>query len=67
MTPEQKDAAMYMAQDFYQSMPGAPPVPIDSVRGYLWGEVEGTEHWAFCETIARRIVSWSGRAIVKPD
>lgn len=34
----------------YQAMPGAPACPSDE-RGLLWGEVEGNEHWVFCEAI----------------
>lgn len=35
----------------YQTMPGAPPIPFDPDDGWLWGEVEGTEHWEFCAAI----------------
>jgi len=39
-------------------MPGAPVVP--RVNGCpMWGDVEGNEHWNFCEAIARAIVAQS--------
>lgn len=37
-------------RDLYEIMPGAPPVPQDDGRS-LWGEVEGNEHWRFCERL----------------
>lgn len=44
-----------MTQSLYEAMPGAPPVP--TCRGdRLWGEVDSTDHWAFCATIARLIL-----------
>ena len=62
-----KKAAYEMACDLYRVMPGAPPVPLDNQIGWLWGEVEGNEHFAFCEAIAERIVRWSGRVVVEAD
>jgi hypothetical protein len=38
----------------YSVMPGA-PLPLKDERGYLWGEVEHTEHWAFAEAIVELI------------
>lgn len=38
--------------------------PIDRHDGeYLWGEVEGTDHWAFCESIIHTIDNAVGAAI----
>ena len=38
----------------YRSMPGAPHVPTEDGQA-MWGEVDNTEHWQFCEQIARMI------------
>jgi hypothetical protein len=38
----------------YRNMPGAPMPPKDE-RGYLWGEVDGNDHWAFCSEIIAAI------------
>ena len=52
-----KQGAVYnTAKDLYLAMPGACPPPHDE-RGALWGEVEGTPEWLFCEAIARAIVN----------
>jgi len=41
-----------MIARLYRSMPGAPRIPVDPDSGFaLWGEVEGNEHWEFCEQI----------------
>lgn len=38
----------------YRAMPGAPmPAIEDGV--FMWGEVDGTEQWAFCEAIVDMI------------
>lgn len=34
----------------YKMMPGAPMPPMDDGY-YLWGEMEGNDHWCFCEAI----------------
>jgi len=40
----------------YRAMPGAPHVP--NPDGFeQWGEVEGNEHWQFCEEIVRQIIN----------
>lgn len=39
----------------YQRMPGAPMPPYEPDRGYLWGEVDGNEHWEFCAAIVDQI------------
>ena len=44
-----------LAQRLYASMPGAEQPPSDE-RGKLWGEVEHTEHYQFCEQIAVEII-----------
>lgn len=59
-------AAYEMACDFYRVMPGAPEVPLTD-RGWMWGEVDSNDHFAFCLTVAERIVRWSGRVAVQPD
>lgn len=41
--------------DLYEVMPGAEMPPYEPGRGFLWGEVEGTPHWAFCEAIVDMI------------
>ncbi len=40
----------------YQAMPGAPRMPHDE-RGALWGEVEGNQHWLFCECIVDTVLA----------
>jgi hypothetical protein len=34
----------------YSALPGAPMPPTED-GWYLWGEVEGNDHWVFCETL----------------
>jgi hypothetical protein len=46
----------------YRTMPGAPMPPKDE-RGYLWGEVEGTDHWSFCEAIVDLIDAAAEKAV----
>jgi len=55
------------AQDLYLAMPGAPKVPRDGEGFACWGDIDGTEHWLFCEAIARAIVNTSGRVHVERD
>lgn len=51
-------------QSLYMSMPGAVKPPISKYDGqYEWGEVEGTEHWEFCESIIHTIDNAVGSAI----
>jgi hypothetical protein len=66
MIDAQRAAAKRMAQDFYRVMPGAPLVPVGD-QGQMWGEVEFTEHYLFCELIADRIVRYSAAVFVEPD
>jgi hypothetical protein len=45
-----------VARRLYQAMPGAERVPHDDLTGEkMWGEVEDTQHYQFCEQIAREI------------
>jgi hypothetical protein len=55
MQRTQQDAIRRMTIAFYQAMPGAPMPPTDN-GFYLWGDIEGNEHWNFCEAIATQIV-----------
>lgn len=45
-----------MAKRLYDLMPGAERPPFEPGRGLLWGEVEGTPHYGFCERIALKII-----------
>lgn len=38
----------------YLAMPGA-PLPPKEEGWYLWGEVEGNDHWMFCQAIVEMI------------
>lgn len=40
--------------ELYKAMPGA-PVPSKEDGYFMWGDVEGNEHWAFCEIIIHMI------------
>lgn len=51
-----------MTRNLYEVMPGAEPPPRDE-RGALWGEVDCTPHYEFCNLIANLIVKNS--AIVR--
>ena len=42
-------------RELYRQMPGAPMPPIDDEGFYAWGEVEGSDHWAFCHAIVATI------------
>lgn len=44
-----------LAQRLYGEMPGAEQPPSDE-RGKLWGEVEHTQEYLFCEQIALEII-----------
>ena len=61
-----RKAVLQMAQDFYRVMPGAPPVPL-TADGWMWGEIEHTDHFQFCHLIAERIVRWSGVQVKAMD
>ncbi len=50
MTPEERRIAIRL----YEVMPGAEQPPRDE-RGKLWGEIEHTREWMFCEQIAMEI------------
>lgn len=55
------DARTRMIIRLYRNMPGAPHIPYDHGSGDLmWGDVEGTDHWSFCEAIVNLIISQTG-------
>lgn len=61
-----------MARSLYLSMPGAPFVGTDDLgdgNGHvrMWGEVEGNEHYQFCEHIATMIASVDTRVHIERD
>ncbi len=66
MTKEQRSAIYRMTIDLYRNMPGAPFPPTDG-GDYMWGDVEGNDHWNFCEAIARQIVLNSARLYIEAD
>lgn len=66
MTTAQRNAIYRMTIDLYRSMPGAPRPPSQDGM-YMWGDIEGNEHWEFCEAIARQIVLLSTREFVDAD
>lgn len=50
------DNIIASARQLYSAMPGSASVPYDpSTQETLWGEVENTDHWQFCLTIAMQI------------
>lgn len=53
MTEEQRE----WIQRLYLRMPGAkqPPVGRD---GYMWGEVDGSDEWSFCEEIVLSVTAF---------
>lgn len=55
-----------MAQFLYDRMPGAPCVPTDDGRKML-GEVEGNDHYIFCEAIAALMERVDTRTHVEAD
>lgn len=57
---------MILTHYLYDRMPGAEPPPVDE-RGKLWGEVENTPHYEFCNAIASLIVQNSSATFVEPD
>jgi|GEM_PF-4956934 len=63
-TPANKRAVLHITKKLYLKMPGA-PIPPRGADGYLWGAVEGNEHWQFCETLAQLIVQNSSS--IYPD
>jgi hypothetical protein len=46
----------------YRLMPGAPEAAIEDAY-FMWGDVEGNEHWEFCEAIVRMVDRAVGDAI----
>lgn len=44
----------------YRTMPGA-PMPRKDGSCHLWGEVEGNDHWRFCEAIVRLALATRNR------
>lgn len=56
-----------MTHHLYRAMPGAPPVPRDQDGATLWGEVDGNNHYDFCNRIARLIDGVDVRTHVNPD
>lgn len=50
---QQDRILLTLTKRLYEKMPGAPRVPRDRGGHALWGEVEGNEHWAFCEEIVQ--------------
>jgi hypothetical protein len=52
-----------IARRLYEQMPDA-RMPATDPEGFrYWGEVEGTQQWAFCEAIAREISEAASNAI----
>jgi len=56
LTPEELARIDTITRNLYETMPGAEPPPMDE-RGKLWGEVESTQHYEFCNSIASLIVT----------
>lgn len=57
-----------MTKNLYEAMPGSQHVPHDPIVGdKLWGEVEHTPHYEFCNLVATLIVKNSGVTYVDPD
>jgi hypothetical protein len=55
-----------LAERLYRAMPGAPMPPMED-GFYMWGDVEGNDHWAFCEEIAAAILNAQRAAIKHAD
>lgn len=49
------NAVYETTKELYRSMPGA-TMPGFLEGRYAWGEVQDTNEWAFCETIAKKLV-----------
>jgi len=59
MHPKNRDAIIQL----YAAMPGA-PAPMRDSDGYaMWGDVEGNEHWQFCEAIVDLMQDQIGAAV----
>lgn len=56
-----------MARRLFGMMPGAPFVPFGPEGQYAWGEIEHTDHYNFCEQIAREIVRVDVHVHVEAD
>lgn len=59
-------AADNIARRLYPQMPGAPK-PTCEQGVLVWGEIECTEHWQFCQQIAKEIINASGRTYLERD
>jgi hypothetical protein len=59
MHPNPKPAIIKL----YRAMPGAPQPSRDEDGCAMWGDVEGNEHWQFCEAIVNLIESQIDRFI----
>ncbi len=55
---EQEQEAM--TRLLYETMPSAPR-PRTQGGDFMWGDVEGNDHWQFCSTIARLIFQTAHR------
>lgn len=66
MSTAEDKAIVLIARDLYRAMPDNRIVPSDGERE-LWGEVDCTEQYKFCERIARHIVKKSGSTFVDLD
>ena len=62
-----REAELRMTKELYRVMPGAPTLPTSRDGLYMWGEVEGNDHWQFCERIASLIVRNSALTFVEAD
>lgn len=64
-------AIQRITHSLYEVMPGAEqPGHVDIGDGFhvkAWGEVENTDHYAFCNCIATLIVKHSAVTFVEPD
>lgn len=46
-----------MVHRLYSGCPGAEPPPRDETGTVCWGDVAETEHYVWCEQIAREIIN----------
>lgn len=66
MSRDAEKRIQIMAQYLYDRMPDAPRVPTEG--GFkMWGDVEGTPHYEFCEAIANLLERVDVRTHVKAD
>jgi hypothetical protein len=47
----QEPTLLRLTKRLYAKMPGAPQPPSDEQGFKMWGDVEGNDHWQFCEEI----------------